>query len=511
MRRNSALASFEDDFEMRRQGLAPDAEIMLRLQQISTLLISEGTNGAIYKHVLDAAIDLMSADKGSMQVFHPDRGELRLLVQRGFDPQVAARWEWIGYDFPTTCSMALLTGSRVIVPDFETCETMAGTADLDAFRRSDVRAAQSTPLMSRSGGLLGMVTTYWKNPRRLTDRELQPLDVLARQAADLIDRNKAEAALRESREQFRWLASIVEFSDDAIVSQNLDGIITSWNRGAERLFGYFAEEAIGKPVTILIPAERQDEEHIILGRIRRGDRIEHYETVRRRKGGSLMDVSLTISPIKDAAGNIIGASKIARNITDRKRSEAQMSVLAREAEHRAKNLLANVNAIVGLSQSDTPDGLKEAIAGRIGALASVHSLFAQSRWTGAELGTVVKQELAPYSRDGGMRTRIDGPTVMLKPDLAQAIAVALHELATNAAKYGALSEAKGQVRVEWSRATDGRLVLRWAEAGGPPVKPPTRKGFGTHMMEAMIRGHEGGDVQLDWHADGLSCEIVVPT
>src|SRR5262249_28699792 len=180
MRRNSALASFEDDFEMRPQGLAPDAEIMLRLQQISTLLISEGSNGAIYKHVLDAAIDLMSADKGSMQVFHPDRAELRLLVQRGFDPQVAARWEWIGCDFPTTCGMALLTGSRVIVPDFETCESMAGTADLDAFRRSDVRAAQSTPLMSRSGGLLGMVTTYWRKPHRLTDRELQPLDVLAR-------------------------------------------------------------------------------------------------------------------------------------------------------------------------------------------------------------------------------------------------------------------------------------------------------------------------------------------
>ncbi len=110
-----------------------------------------------------------------------------------------------------------------------------------------------------------------------------------------------------------------------------------------------------------------------------------------------------------------------------------------------------------------------------------------------------------------MRTRIDGPTVMVKPDLAQAIAVALHELATNAAKYGALSETKGQVRVEWSCAADGQLVLRWKEAGGPPVKPPTRKGFGTHMMEALMRGHEGGDVRLDWQADGLSCEIILPT
>jgi two-component sensor histidine kinase len=213
--------------------------------------------------------------------------------------------------------------------------------------------------------------------------------------------------------------------------------------------------------------------------------------------------------VRDANGKIVGASKIARDITERKRSEAQISILAREAEHRAKNLLANVTAMVQLSQADTPDGLKEAIQGRIRALASVHSLFAKSHWTGAELDSLVKQELSPYSRDG--RTRIDGPNVILEPELAQAIAVVLHELATNAAKYGALSGAKGQVRVEWSCVANGQLVLRWIEAGGPPVNPPARKGFGTRMIETMIRGHEGGDVRLNWHPEGLACEILLPT
>jgi PAS domain S-box-containing protein len=340
--------------------------------------------------------------------------------------------------------------------------------------------------------------------------ELQPLDVLARQAADLIERNEVEQALRESREQLRWLASIVEFSDDAIVSKSLEGIITSWNKSAERLFGYLAEEVIGKSITILIPPEHLDEEHTILGRIRRGDRIDHYETVRRRKDGSLIDVSLTISPMRDADGNIVGASKIARDITERKRSEVQISILAREAEHRAKNLLANVGAMVQLSEADTPDGLKEAIAGRIAALATVHSLFAKSRWTGAELGNLAEQVLSPYSRDAEMRMQIDGPTVMLKPNVAQAIAVALHELTTNAAKYGGLSVAKGHVRIEWSRPADGQLALRWTELGGPRVNPPTRKGFGTHVMDAMIRGHVGGDVRLDWRAEGLVCEMVLP-
>ena len=166
--------------------------------------------------------------------------------------------------------------------------------------------------------------------------------------------------------------------------------------------------------------------------------------------------------------------------------------------------------MVRLSQSDTPNGLKEAIEGRIEALATVHSLFAQSRWAGAELGSLVKQELSPYTRDGEMRTQIDGPTVVLKPDLAQAIAVALHELATNAAKYGALSVPEGQVRVAWSRAGDGRLVLRWSEVGGPPVHPPTRRGFGTVVMDSMIRESMKGWVQLDWCAEGLGCEINVP-
>jgi PAS domain S-box-containing protein len=324
-------------------------------------------------------------------------------------------------------------------------------------------------------------------------------------------RQQIDVANSLSRE-VTWLASIVQSSDDAIVSKNLDGIITSWNRGAERIFGYLADEAIGKPITILIPPERLHEENIILERIRRGDRVDHYETIRRGKDGNLIDISLAISPVRDANGTVVGASKIARDITERKRTEAQISILAREAEHRAKNLLANVKAMVRLSQADTPDGLKEAIEGRIEALANVHSLFAKSRWMGAELGSLIKQELLPYSRHGQMRTLIDGPAVILEPDRAQTIAVALHELATNAAKYGALSVATGRVRVEWSRSADagGRLVLRWTEAGGPPVNPPTRKGFGTHVMEVMVRSHERGDVHLHWHAEGLVCEIALP-
>jgi len=306
-----------------------------------------------------------------------------------------------------------------------------------------------------------------------------------------------------------WLASIVEFSDDAIISRNVDGIILSWNKGTERLFGHLAEEAIGKPLSITVPPGREGEYYAILERAQRG--VQHYEIVRQRKDGSLIDISLTVSPIGGAGGKVIGVSNIARDISERKRSEAHISTLTREAEHRAKNLLANVKAMIRLSQSDTLETFKEVIEGRIEALANVHSLFAQSRWTGAELGSLIKQELSPYSGGGETRALTNGSTVILKPDVAQAIAVVLHELATNAAKYGALSVAEGHVRVEWSRAADGQLVLRWTEVGGPPVNPPTRKGFGIIVMDSMIREGMKGRVQLDWHAEGLACEITLPT
>ena len=160
--------------------------------------------------------------------------------------------------------------------------------------------------------------------------------------ADFVEHNQVEAALRESEERLRWLASIVESSDDAVISKTLDAIITSWNKGAERMFGYTAEEAVGKSVTILIPPDRQSEEREILERIGHGERIEHYETIRRRKDGSLIAISLTISPIKNLEGRIVGASKIARDITERKHAEARENMLMAELTHMNRVAAAGV-------------------------------------------------------------------------------------------------------------------------------------------------------------------------
>jgi PAS domain S-box-containing protein len=321
---------------------------------------------------------------------------------------------------------------------------------------------------------------------------------------DTADRKQIE----DDQQQLSFLAAIVQSSDDAIASKNLDGIITSWNKGAEGVFGYTAEEAIGQPITIVIPQDRQDEERRILTRIRRGERIEHFETIRQHKHGNLIWVSLTISPVKNAEGKIVGASKTARDITEQKRTGEQIATLAREAEHRSKNLLANVQAMVNLSQADSVADLKKAIEGRIQALANVHSLFVASRWIGAELSTIAQQELAPYSATGEKRVQTDGPQVLLAPDIAQAVAVALHELATNAVKYGALSTTNGHIDLKWSQEANGRLNLRWIETGGPTVLPPTRRGFGGRIIEQMIAQLKG-DTRFDWRAEGLVCEITL--
>jgi PAS domain S-box-containing protein len=325
---------------------------------------------------------------------------------------------------------------------------------------------------------------------------------------DVTERKKIEADLRQTEQQLMFLASIVRSSDDAIVSKSLDGIITSWNKGAERIFGYTAEEVVGQPITIIIPQDRHDEERRILTRIRRGERIQHFETIRQHKRGSPIWVSLTISPVENAEGKIIGASKIARDITQQKRASDQIATLAREAEHRSKNLLANVQAMVHLSQADAAADLKKAIEGRIQALANVHSLFVATRWIGAELSTIAGHELAPYSTSVDNRLRIDGPQVLLEPDIAQAVAVALHELATNAAKYGALSTSNGHIDLTWSHEASGRLNLRWIESGGPTVETPTRRGFGVRVIEQMIAQFKG-ETRFDWRAAGLVCGVTI--
>jgi PAS domain S-box-containing protein len=332
---------------------------------------------------------------------------------------------------------------------------------------------------------------------------------------DITDRKRAEeAALR--------LVSIVESSDDAILSKDLNGIITSWNFGATRLFGYAPEEIIGKPVTVLIPEDRQDEEPSIIDRIRRGQRVDHYETVRKRKDGSLVDISLTVSPIKDEDGRVVGASKIARDIAERRRSEELERLLLREMNHRIKNLFSLASGVVTLSahSAKTAPELVELIRDRLGALARAHALtLPEITGTGAKversttLSALVRTVLSPYVAaplvgSGGMM--ISGPEVLIGAKAASNFALLLYEFATNAAKYGALSSATGRVEVHWV-VEGGELRLTWKERGGPIVAhEPDLHGFGSQLAERILADAFHGKIYRDWVRDGLTIHLSLP-
>src|SRR5215510_7274801 len=491
----------------------PRANKSLRLQEISILLIQEGNLAALYDRVLDAAIELMSADMGSMQTFHPEQGELRLLAGRGFHPESAAFWERVYSGSASTCGMALSEGRRIIVPDVESSDFLAGTAGLDACRRSALRAGQSTPLVSRSGQLLGMISTHWRKPHHPTERQLRSLDVLARQAADLIERTEVETALRATEQRLRWLASIVESSDDAIISSNIGRVITTWNNAAGRLYGYTADEVIGRPVTILIPPDRHDEQRTIFQRIIRAERIKNYETVRQRKDGSSVDVSLTISPVKNEEGKIVGASSITRDITERKLAEAREKMLMAELDHRVKNVLARVD-MVALSTRNGRSSIDEyarSLKGRIQSMAAAHALLSQKGWHDVGLEALVRNQFAPYAADANIA--IHGTDVTLTAAAIQAMGMALHELVTNAVKYGALSMPTGRVTVSWERKPNGHvtnLVFAWREFDGPPGPVEAKSGYGTRLIRELVPHELGGTVDLEFAAEGVSCRIEFP-
>lgn len=498
------------------------------------------------------------------------------------------------------------------------------------------------------------------------------------------------------------LAAIIESSDDAIISKRLDGTITTWNRAAERMFGYAAAEIVGRSILTLIPEDRRDEETRIVERLRRGERVEHFETVRRHKSGGLLDISLTVSPIRRLDGTIIGASKIARDITQKKRAEdllqkqaerleilnrvarvisqdldlerivqtvideatklsaarfgaffytvtgdrgedclrytlsglprevidgiaiprnadlfastfagkkiirsadtrtdprfgrnaplfglqaqrvpivsylavpvisasgvvigalffgheeadrfaadtellisgiasqaavaidnarlhlaAQVEIgqrreaqeakdlLLHEIKHRVKNTLATVQALASQTLKETPADERRAFIARLHALSEAHDLLTQNDWTVVGLTALARRSLSPFSGDDANRIALTGPEIGLPANKALILTMVLHELGTNAMKYGSLSVVQGRAGLTWRLLPMGQrqmLTMVWEEQGGPAVVAPAERGFGMKMIASALQGGEGG-ARFDYREDGLEATLELP-
>ncbi|MCB1800130.1 MAG: PAS domain S-box protein [Gammaproteobacteria bacterium] len=428
------------------------------------------------------------------------------------------------------------------------------------------------------------------------------------------------------------LAAIVESSDDAIISKTLSGIVTTWNAAAERIFGYRADEMIGRSIRRLIPEDRAAEEDEFLTRIARGERVQNHETVRRCKDGSPVYVSVTVSPIRSDSGTIIGASKIARDvsaaydtkrrlresderfgtladnisqlawmadskgwifwynqrwydytgttleemqgwgwrkvhhpdhvdrvvagiqrcwdtgepwedtfplcgadgeyrwflsralpirdeqdrivrwfgtntdITEQKQREEQIRLLMREVNHRSKNMLALVQAIARQTVAADTDSFIRHFQQRIQGLSSSQNLLVRSSWRGVSMVELVESQLAHFSDLVGNRIRLHGPDLVVTSESAQAIGMALHELGTNAGKYGALSNERGYVEVRWSEQDEGEgpmFHVSWQEFDGPAVEAPQRRGFGSVVIEKMVGVALGATSELEFLPGGV--------
>jgi PAS domain S-box-containing protein len=312
---------------------------------------------------------------------------------------------------------------------------------------------------------------------------------------DITEKKRAERAEA-------LLAAIVASSSDPILSKTLDESITSWNSAASLLFGYSESEMIGQSTRILIPTDRQSEEDGILSRIAAGERVDNYETVRLSKGGRAIDVSMTISPIRDQSGTIIGASKIIRDITEKKRADEQIRLLLSEVNHRARNMLGLVQAIARQTLVSGSQDFLSRFLERIQGLSANQDLLMRNEWRGISIQDLVKVQLTTFEDLFGTRITMSGPKLKLTPAAAQNLGLALHELVTNAGKYGALSSHEGCIDIAW-RHEDAQFSLSWVERNGPPVQMPDRRGFGTRVISTVIESSIGAHVEMNYARSGF--------
>ena len=337
-------------------------------------------------------------------------------------------------------------------------------------------------------------------------------------ALDITERNRAEeqqtalmAELRDSEDRMRAIVNTVV---DGIITIDDKGTVENLNPVAALIFGYSSGEVVGRNIKMLMPeADRREHDNYLVSYLKTGQaKIIGFgrAVAGRRKDGSIVPIDLAINEMTVAGRRMF--TGVVRDITERRRAEERQKLLVAELDHRVRNVLARVIAVIESTRRDSGsiDGFIRGLEGRIQSMAAAHGLLSQSGWQGVGLGVLVRKQLAPYATAANVT--ISGADVVLSASATQAIAMVLHELVTNAAKYGALSTPSGRVAVRWDRGPNGAPVLRieWRELDGPPVPAAVQSSYGTNLIRDLIPHELGGSVDLAFSPGGASCKIEIP-
>ena len=411
---------------------------------------------------------------------------------------------WKGRRFPLNecvSGWAMLNLQTAVVPDVSADERVT----FREYQSTFVRSLVVVPVDSDAA-----VGVYWAKPRAPGLDEVAALETLVRAAGTALRNMELLDSLRISEERYRTLFDsidegfcIVEVIFDA-QGAPCDYRFIEVNPAFERQTGM--RDALGKRMRELVP-EHEQHWFEIYGRVALTGEPLRFE----KRAAGLHRWFDVYAFALDAAGTR-NVAILFNDITHRKLSEVRQQLLMGELDHRAKNMLATIQAVVSLSARsyDNVGEYTKAIQSRLRSLAAAHDLVADEHWNGANLRTLIEKELAPYVDDRPLVAEIDGEDVILRPPAAMALTLSIHELATNAAKYGALSTESGIVQLNWQVKADGSLELRWKERGGPAVEPPKRRGFGSLLIESSLQGELGGRARLRFEPDGLKCTICVP-
>jgi PAS domain S-box-containing protein len=336
-------------------------------------------------------------------------------------------------------------------------------------------------------------------------------------ARDLTEQRRADARLLETQ---RRLNAVLNNASVSIFLMDERQHCIYMNAAAEKLTGFTLDEVQGRPLHDVIHHTRPDGRHFPLeecaiDRAFPENNQTQGEEVFVRRDGSFYPIAFTASPIRDEDAKTVGTIIEVRDISSEKKAQEHQQLLINELNHRVKNTLTTVQSIAAqtLRNATTMGAAKDALESRLLALSRAHDVLTRESWEGANLHDIVAQAVAPYSSLGEDRLHLSGPMVWLPPRMALAVAMALQELATNAVKYGALSNVTGEIRIAWGLeqpAGELRLRLVWTESGGPPVREPDRRGFGTRLIERSLGQDLGGDVEISFFPQGLVCSVSAP-